>query len=319
MTTSTSSLSAASGDVQTGPATQPRSVIVFAYLGLLISVSIFGFWRAFIPGDMTKLLLAQSSFLLALFTLTFTWRTVRALRGFFLIALVMSLLPTLVRSLVFDTAPGASLFSSSGFLTSQSGDFVVKLISTLAVIGVLLAMGLKRSDFFLARGQLDAPTVRIKWLPGTKDNETWQRFGSFFAVIVFVLLLAGTLLANLPRLGVDNLIKALPLLPLALLFAAMNGVYEEIVFRAAPLSQLVNVVGNRHALLITIAYFGLGHFYGSVPSGVMGVALAAFFAYIMGKAMLETKGIVWPFICHFAADAAVFIFIAVSAVAAGTA
>jgi membrane protease YdiL (CAAX protease family) len=251
--------------------------------------------------------------------LTFVWKTVRALRGFFLIGLVMSLLPTLVRSLVFDSAPGASLFNSSGFLTSQTGELLSKLISTLIVIGLLLAMGLKRRDFFLAKGQLDAPTVRIRWLPGTKDDETWQRFGSFYAVIVFVLLLSGTLLANLPRLGVDNLIKALPLLPAALLFAAMNGVYEEIVFRAAPLSQLVNVVGSRHALLITVAYFGLGHFFGSVPSGVMGVALAAFFAYIMGKAMLETKGIVWPFICHFAADSAVFIFIAVSAVAAGTA
>jgi membrane protease YdiL (CAAX protease family) len=85
------------------------------------------------------------------------------------------------------------------------------------------------------------------------------------------------------------------------------------------MSQLLDVVGRRHALPITVAYFGLGHYFGSVPSGIMGVALASFFAYIMGKAMLETKGIVWPFICHFAADAAVFIFIAVSAVAAGTA
>ncbi len=312
-------ITSASAQAQPQAASSRRLVIAFAYVGLLLSISVYGFWRAFIPGDTTKLLLAQSSFLLALFVLTFTWQTVRVLRGFFLIALVMSLLPSLVRGLVFDTAPGASLFSDSGFLISQFGDFVVKLISTLAVIGLLLAMGLKRRDFFLAKGQLDAPTVRIKWLPGTKDNETWRRFGSFYAVIVFVLLLSGTLLANLPRLGVDNLIKALPLLPLALLFAAMNGVYEEVVFRAAPLSQLVKVVGNRHALLITVAYFGLGHFFGSVPSGAMGVALAAFFAYIMGKAMLETKGIVWPFICHFAADAAVFIFMAVSAVAAGTA
>lgn len=310
---------ASSNNVQAPPATQPRILIAFAYLGLLISVSVLGFWRAFIPGDATSLLLVQSGILLGLFGITFVWKIVQALRGYFLIALVMSLLPTLVRSLVLDTALGASLFSGTGYLISESGAFVWKLISTLAVIGLLLLIGLKRSDFFLAKGQLDAPTVRIKWLPGTKDDDTWKDFGRTFAIVTFILLLSGTLLANLPRLGVDNLVKALPLLPAALLFAAMNGVYEEVVFRAAPLSQLLNVVGRRHALLITVAYFGLGHFFGSVPDGVMGVALASFFAYIMGKAMLETRGIVWPFICHFAADAAVFIFIAVSAVATGTA
>jgi membrane protease YdiL (CAAX protease family) len=314
MTTITST-----SDVQAPSTTHSRIVTAFAYLGLLISVPISGFWRAFIPGDTTTLLGVQSGILLALFALTFVWNTVRVLRGYFLIALVMSLLPTLVSSLVVDSMLGTSLFSGPGFLTSESGALVWKLIVTLAVIGLLLAMGLKRRDFFLVKGQLDAPTERIKWLPGTKDGETWMRFGSFYALIVFVLLLSGTLLANLSRLGVDNLVKALPLLPAALLFAAMNGVYEEVVFRAAPLSQLIHVVGSRHALLITVAYFGLGHYFGSVPEGIMGVALAAFFAYIMGKAMLETKGIVWPFICHFAADAAVFIFIAVSAVAAGTA
>ena len=152
-----------------------------------------------------------------------------------------------------------------------------------------------------------------------KADDTWQRAGRNISIVVFAGLLTGTLIVNLPRLGFDSLIKALPLLPFALLFAAMNGLYEEVVFRAAPMSQLVNVVGERHALLITIVYFGVGHFFGSVPSGPMGVALAAYFAFVMGKAMLETKGIVWPLICHFAADAAVFIFMTVSAVAAGAA
>jgi hypothetical protein len=39
----------------------------------------------------------------------------------------------------------------------------------------------------------------------------------------------------------------------------------------------------------------------------------------MGKAMLETRGIVWPWIIHFAIDAGIFMFLAVSAVAAGAA
>lgn len=92
----------------------------------------------------------------------------------------------------------------------------------------------------------------------------------------------------------------------------MNSIYEEIVFRAAFLAPLVNIVGKGHALAITILLFGLGHLTGSVPSGIPGVLLAVFFALVMGKAMLETKGIVWPWICHFAADAAVFSFLAIA-------
>jgi hypothetical protein len=38
----------------------------------------------------------------------------------------------------------------------------------------------------------------------------------------------------------------------------------------------------------------------------------------MSKAMLETRGIVWPWIIHFAADIPIFTLLAVSAVAGGT-
>lgn len=162
---------ASSGDAQAPPATQSRIVTAFAYLGILIAVPIFGFWRAFVPGDTTLLLLAQSGILLAWLALTFVWKSVRTLRGFFLIALAMGLLPTLANSLVFDTVLGASLFGDTPFLTSQVGALVWKSIATLAVIGLLLAMGLKRRDFFLVKGDLDAPAKRTRLLPGMKTDD----------------------------------------------------------------------------------------------------------------------------------------------------
>ena len=299
---------------------QHRAVILFAYIGLLVSIPIYGFWQAFVPGAPAWMLGAQLGILLALLALTFIWKMVRPLRGFFLIMLVINFISLVLNPLVKGSALWTGWFgtNNTSYFVANFSELLWKLLVTLIVIGVLLAMGLQRRDFFLVKGQLDAPAKRIRWLPGMKENDTWMQFGRGFAIITFLLLLSGTLLINLPRLGVDNLIKAIPLFPAALLFAAMNAIYEEMVFRAAPLSQLVNVVGSRHALLMTVVYFGLGHFVGSVPSGAVGVALAAFFAYVLGKAMLETKGIVWPWICHFAADAAVFIFIAVSVTAAGT-
>jgi membrane protease YdiL (CAAX protease family) len=168
------------------------------------------------------------------------------------------------------------------------------------------------------KGDLDAPSRRSR-LIFMKADETWLRSGRSVAVGGFIVTVGVLLGLNLPRLGVDNLIKAIPLFPAALLFAAMNAFHEEAFLRAAPMSQLVNIVGARHTLVITTLFFGLGHYAGSVPDGVTGVAVASFLGHIMGKAMLETRGIVWPWLIHFAIDAGIFMFLAVSAVAAGTA
>jgi membrane protease YdiL (CAAX protease family) len=192
------------------------------------------------------------------------------------------------------------------------------MLLALAMIGLLLMMGLKRGDFFLVKGDLDAPSKRSR-LIFMKADETWLRSGRSVAVGGFIVTVGVLLVLNLPRLGVDNLIKAIPLFPAALLFATMNAFHEEVFLRAAPMSQLVNIVGARHTLVITTLFFGLGHYAGSVPDGVTGVVVASFLGHIMGKAMLETRGIVWPWIIHFAIDAGIFMFLAVTAMAAGVA
>jgi membrane protease YdiL (CAAX protease family) len=134
--------------------------------------------------------------------------------------------------------------------------------------------------------------ITLHWL-GMKKAIPWSKLGRNFALISFTTIFAVTLLPTLPRLGVGALAQALPLLSAELLFAAVNAIYEEVVFRASYLSQLAGVIGGRHALAITILYFGLGHLAGSIPSGAAGALLAAFFAFFMGKAMLETGGITW--------------------------
>mgnify|MGYP000678174212 CR=1 FL=1 len=134
MTTTTSS-AASDSAAQGAIAAQSRSVLVLAYIGLLASVSIYGFWRAFIPGDPTQLALAQLSFLLALFALTFAWQPVRALRGFFLIMFAVALLSNVVGPLVLESALWTSVFGgASGFL-SNFGGLVWKVLLALAMIG----------------------------------------------------------------------------------------------------------------------------------------------------------------------------------------
>jgi membrane protease YdiL (CAAX protease family) len=58
-----------------------------------------------------------------------------------------------------------------------------------------------------------------------------------------------------------------------LLLASMNAFSEEMNYRASQLAVLQVVLSNRQALLLTTAYFGIGHYYG-VPYGIIGVHVA---------------------------------------------
>lgn len=88
----------------------------------------------------------------------------------------------------------------------------------------------------------------------------------------------------------DAIVKVIPLMPAVLLFAMMNSFSEEISYRASELAVLKGVISNPQALLLTAVFFGIGHYYG-VPYGVIGVVMAGVLGWLLGKSMLETKGI----------------------------
>ena len=96
----------------------------------------------------------------------------------------------------------------------------------------------------------------------------------------------------------------------------MNAFSEEMTFRAALLAPLHGVVGKSQALLLTAALFGLWHYYG-VPYGVVGVIMAGGLGWLLGKSMLETKGLFWAWFIHFWQDVAIFSFIAAGSIVPG--
>ena len=53
---------------------------------------------------------------------------------------------------------------------------------------------------------------------------------------------------------------------------------------------------------------GEGHYYG-VPYGVVGVLLAGFLGWFLGKSMQETGGFVWAWLIHFLQDVIIFTFL----------
>jgi membrane protease YdiL (CAAX protease family) len=106
------------------------------------------------------------------------------------------------------------------------------------------------------------------------------------------------------------------MLPAILLFATLNASNEELTYRASLLAGLEPVIGPQQALWNTAVFFGLGHYFG-VPYGVVGVIMATFLGWMMGKAMLETRGFFWAWFIHFWQDVLIFTFMAMGSITLG--
>jgi hypothetical protein len=187
---------------------------------------------------------------------------------------------------------------------------LLRLVIPLTILVYLLARGRSLKDIYLVKGEVSAMAKPSK-LIGMNKPEPWTRIGSIFLAIFSAGMVAFVLLSARP--SVDVLIRVLPFVPIAAVIAVMNGFNEEFTLRAAPLSELVAAVGKDQALFMTTFFFGLGHFYG-VPPNLVGVALAGFLGWFLGKSILETRGVLWAWFIHFVQDVFVFTFLAMAVV-----
>ena len=79
-------------------------------------------------------------------------------------------------------------------------------------------------------------------------------------------------------------------------------------FRSPMLATLEPVGGSRQALWMAAFFFGIGHYFGT-PGGILGGIASIFMGWILGKAMVETRGFVWAWWIHFLSDFAIFTFL----------
>jgi membrane protease YdiL (CAAX protease family) len=166
---------------------------------------------------------------------------------------------------------------------------------------VLLAMGLRRRDLFLAVGDVRAtaePTRR--WIP--RKREPWTKFGRNYAIISVGLLLLFLIPALKPSLADFSV----GLLLFAAVCAAMNSFVEEFLYRSALIPQVLPLFGKGATLLLVSGWFGLAHYFG-VPNGLTGVLLAGIGGWFFAKSMIETRGIAWAWFLHFLADFTVYL------------
>jgi membrane protease YdiL (CAAX protease family) len=279
-------------------------IAIFAGVTALVSLSVHGFWRGIVPGDTAWLIPTQLAVLAVL--LGYAAVAARSLRGFVLVNLALHASNWVLFGWIAASAKWAGWFGSATPPMQQVlGEQVLKLVQMLVVIGVLLLLGLRRHEFYLATGQTNAPVEPVRWL-GIRRGATWTRVGSIIALVGCLLLAARLVPAVVAALASGGLLRVLPFLPAVLLFAASNAIYEEVVFKAAPLSQLAPLVGRPLALLLVAAMFGLGHFTERYFLPGTSVIFPALLGYLLGKSMLETRGIVTAWRIHFAMDVLIF-------------
>src|SRR6056297_92628 len=190
---------------------------------------------------------------------------------------------------------------------------LLKLAAALIIFMVLLYFKKRPKNFFIAMGDIDGEVKPIKFILTEPPN--WKKLGFTFAIYLSIGTLIFLVIAGgIPSL--DKLISIIPIFPLIIIFAAINSFYEELGYRAALISVLEDKIGSKHSLYLSSLFFGLAHFYG-VPYGVVGVIMATFLGYIMGKSMLETRGFFWAFIIHMILDILIFSFMALNMITPG--
>ena len=195
-------------------------------------------------------------------------------------------------------SPGVSFFK--GFMAL----YVLDTGVALAVITALWILKRDRRAIFMTKGRLDAPIEPVRWL-GIKKGGSWRTFGWIFGCVAALAVLIPTFLAIAPSWA--TMAKVLPLLPAVLLFAAINAFTEEVYYRAGLLTTLTEVIGKGQTLLLAAVFFGLAHWLGGSPPGLIGALMTGFLAWLLGKSMLETRGIGWPWLIHFLPDAVIFL------------
>jgi membrane protease YdiL (CAAX protease family) len=187
------------------------------------------------------------------------------------------------------------------------GHRVLLVLRASIVVAALFLMGVKRRDAFLVVGSLNAPVGGQAAATG-RQRLTWPVLGTAMSLLLggmFFMFLSTQSPAML-----SNISAVLPWIPIILLSAALNAIGEEVEYRAAPLATLLPVVGPTQSILLTSLWFGLGHYYGGIPSGVFALVYVSLLALLLGKAMVDTRGLGWSWIIHITIDTVIYIFIA---------
>jgi hypothetical protein len=306
--------------------TQNRTTLLAVAWGVLLLVSTLPMiilQEIFqIPVPFQTRMLASIALVLFMVALSFVWKTIRPLREFFVVFIILFVAEGFFYGTVGNLPAIDPFLESSEFVPSLLSTQVLRMAVTLVMLAGLMIIKKKREAFYLVKGDLAA--VADPMPPIMKQPSSWRVLGRELSLWISLGTLAFLLIAAFPSLSAQfqqgtlggMLSQMFVLIPFVLLMAAMNAFSEELTYKASFLSVLENPVGRRQALLLMAAFFGIGHYYG-VPYGIVGVLMAGFLGWLLGKSMLETRGFAWAWFIHFLQDVLIFSFMAIGSIIPG--
>jgi hypothetical protein len=191
--------------------------------------------------------------------------------------------------------------SEYGFVQGMLRLESLGMVAALLVLALVWCLRRRRERIYLKIGNLAArlqPTwITIGGMPPLRWRLTAPVIGLASSLVVWEFVrYAGQPVPNPQRMAAW-----------AILFAAMNAFVEESIFRNALLSSLEPEFGAQQAIFVSATIFGLGHWNG-LPSGTAGVLMTWVFGYLAAKAMVETKGMFWPWFMHALPDCVIFYY-----------
>jgi membrane protease YdiL (CAAX protease family) len=283
------------------------------FITLLVSLLPDIIYREMLGGVPAWLYWAKIALFCSFFIASLWWKLLRPLGLYFLILPVIFLLEWGVDKF-YHYISFSTWFAGQPAFIRDIGTVQVPR-ATVGILVVLFMLLLFRHFrcFFFIKGALDAEAAPIPLLM-TKPA-SWRILGPVIAAAMSLGLLVFTFVfGSLPSIQSIRYLGSF--VPFIILFAVSNSFGEEMLYRAPWLAALEKPVGPTQALLLTATYFGIGHYYG-VPYGIVGVIMAFIPGWLMGKAMLETRGFLWAWIIHFCMDVVIFSLIALGSINPG--
>jgi membrane protease YdiL (CAAX protease family) len=196
-------------------------------------------------------------------------------------------------------------FPSATFVTNLSGSMVLKSISVIAVLLVLYVRLKDRKAFFLVKGDLHAKASTIKWLGIEGDRIAWGKLALISGILIATVTFIATIMTVTGFKMPSNMTAYLRMLPVILIFAFLNSLFEGIVYRNGILGTLSRLLPKEEAILVAAMIFGMGHYYGA-PGGIVGALMSTLLGWYMGRSVLETNGMASAWLIHFMQDTVIF-------------
>lgn len=225
--------------------------------------------------------------------------------------------PAASLSLRLAVAAAAGLLSLVGFTVAPAARAVAGLLAALALAGLTGILWQPVMAFALL---LYFGFVRLA--PSLAPSPTWRARGRLPGLSIALVAgvtpigLLGWVLVLHPQLG--DIVTAyglrrypLPLLIVgAALFAVVNALLEELIWRGVLLDRLTGLFGSALAIALQGISFGLQHFHG-FPRGAIGALLAGSWGVMLGWLRWRSGGLAAPLIAHVVADTVIAVILLV--------